>query len=187
MPKLPEDILERSKSTQMQWIAIIFIWASALVFIIVSGIIYIMNSFGIASFTFQDTLWIFTIAIVFLVIKGMLRFQDKADEIKEMLDKRGKSNLEGALDPKDFEGLKSSLDGALESLKEKMQHDLDSINDGVYRKVIVIEYLGKSRPIIVELETESELDEEEKEIAFEKILDENFGGLVISAKASKKS
>jgi DNA-binding transcriptional MerR regulator len=189
MPKLPKDIFERSKSTQIQWIAIIFIWTSAMLFIIVSGIVYIMNSFGIASFTFQDTIWIFILAIGFLIIKSMLQFQGKADEIKEikeMLAKRDTSNLEETLNPKDFEELNSSLDGALESLKEKLQQDLDSIDDGIYRKVIVVEYLGKSRPIIVELEDESELNEDEKEIAFEKIIDDAFHGMVISATASKE-
>ena len=186
VPKLPEDILERSKSTQIQWLIILFICAGVSLFIIVSGIVYIMNSFEIASFTFQDTLWIFILIAGFLIIKGMLEFQDKTDKIKEMIDKRDTSNLGDALDPKDFEELNSSLDEVLEALKEKMQHDLDSINDDIYRKVVVVEYLGKSRPIIVELETKNKLSEEEKEIAFEKILDENFSRLVISATASKE-
>jgi hypothetical protein len=178
MPKLPEDIIERSKSTQIQWLIILFMWASALLFIIVSGIVYIINQFTNINFEISDTFWIFMVAIILVTYNTFKNFKKQYVKITEEVPESKLASIFSGRNPSDF------VDEVLDEVAKKIQKDLDAIDDNIYRKAIVLEYLQKSRVIIVELETDKELDEEEIEKAFEKILDENFSGLVISAKAA---
>jgi len=167
-PKLPDDIMSRSKSTQMQWVILIFLWVSASIFLIVSGISYIMNILGIAYFTLQDTLIIFSLALT-LVIFNIIKNTKK--HFREAIKQQSVPDLNPIFD----------------DLLAKMQEVVDDTNeDGSRRKVVVIEYLKKSIPIIVEIKPSPEMSEQDIEKAFGEILDQHFKGLVISAEVKLK-
>ena len=171
MPKLPRDIMSRTKSTQLQWVGIIFVWLAGVIYLLVAGFVYLCNTFGIIQFTFQDTIWITIVALVLIIFNSISNFKKRMSSLNNMDDDQ-------------LENLNNQLDAALEGLKNEMQKAVDEQKDGIHRKVVVIKYLDQSRPILVELKPVSDMTEEEIEAGFEKILNKNFTGLVISAEAA---
>jgi uncharacterized membrane protein len=161
MLKLPEDIMNRSKSTQIQWAIVILMISSGFVFLIVSGIVYLVNIvLPTIGLEFEDTVRIWLVSMILITIGQYIKLKSSIQKVKK---------LKKALD---------KLEEVSKEIKEYAENQNKIINDKLITEVIPIEYLGKTVEVTVKFEKSEEESEEESIL---KIMDNTFKGIVIEA------
>jgi DNA-binding protein YbaB len=165
MFKPPQDLFERSKSTQIQWLIMLVIYLIFSIYLTVAGVIFITNALDITSYNLMDAFWISIGIGAGISIFTSLNFK------KDMR-------------------LNSKMDRMIKETRERLEEDIanKTKEDGILRKIIEINYMGKTKFILIEIDTYGEKpDPEEEKRLFEEVVDDAFAGFVISAEAKKQN
>jgi len=169
LPKLPKDIMSRSRSTQIQWLIVGLIWATGLVFIVGSGFAYIMENLGVVYLAPGEVLVSSVIAIMMLAIYRWVKMKKTLNAIKD-------------LPLEDLQNIAKEVLSEMESTPSK------TIKNGeAYEKKIPVNFTGKTRVVTIRIIPGEKLSEEEIETAIDEVLMKHLTGLVIEASVSRKS
>jgi hypothetical protein len=162
MIKIPNDLHQRSKSTQIQWAILFALQGFGFVYIITAGVAYIINQLGLTSiYDMGDIFWMAVIVFVFLLYNQYRTFKKNIMLLNKM----------------------SEVEQISKDIFDKIEKELNQKNpdNTMIRKPVIVEYLGKTTLVVVEFETNKDLSDEEKEKIFENIMDQHMDGLVLTA------
>ena len=163
MFKLPDDIMSRSRSTQAQYAIMGIIILSVGLYFTVAGVIFLTNAFGLTSFTLVESLWVFSGVLVVQLIKHAWSFKDAF--------RKGQALAE----------VENELDNIVSEAHKDFEADR---GDGKTRRLVEIQYLGKSKWIGVEFPSMEGIKGSEADLV-ESILDQTFQDMMIDAERNE--
>jgi len=170
MFNLPEDILSRSRSTQIQWVIFTGLQALIFLFLLTAGLQFVFNYFGLAELSMNLVLINFIFTGVVLAIMYYFKFKKILNSIKTANELKN-SNI---------------IEDTLKGMEKKMLAELGADPKTTASRIVPILYDDKIKHIAVIVEVGEEVDKKTQYEIVDDILEEYFKGLVIEAKAEKK-
>ena len=173
MFSLPQDIFERSKSTQIQWGILILLQTTFIMFILTAGFQFIFAYVGMAELSMEAVLDSFVIVMSIAAVIAFFKIRRIFKEIQTL-----KAIKETGILDEILGDIRGKALASLEYDKETAIADVVPINfKGQHRLVAVIANIG---------EEAKTLTDEDKEEIIEGILQKHFRGLVIEADVERK-
>lgn len=160
MFKMPNNILDLPKSTQVQWAIIALMIFYVLVLITTAGVTYVFQSFGFAlTYDLGDVALIAFVIFVFNAFMKYLQFKKEMQHLGSLRD---------------------VAQGAIDSLDELQKNIEDEVGDeGELSRIIDVEVRGKSYPVLVRFNPQKRNSSEDLEAAVDASVASAFLGLVV--------
>lgn len=163
MFKLPDNIMQLSKSTQLQWLVIGIGSFYLLTFIVMAGISHIGASLGLMENSMQEIAWL---ALGVFLINAYMKYVSFKKHIHEMM--------------KDLDQVKEYKD-QMDVLKTDIEGEV--LEGGKRQRIIEVDIGDKSKSILVIYEPIEGVNDDD---IVNRIVDEAFNGMTIESARKPK-
>ena len=159
MLKLPDNIMQLSTSSQIQWLILGLGSFYLLIFIVMAGLSYIGPNLGLAENTMQEVAWMSLVVFIFYVYKHYREFKKDLNQLKQL---KASQEL--------IDEIKTNIEGEIRE-------------DGKRQKIIKIEVNNKIQSILV---VYAQVEGVKDDDIIERIIDEAFDGMTLESTRKHK-